>query len=162
MHEIPRRFSKWFQSAAAWQAQVSKEAAEAAEAAKGSYGFGIGEEWLTWLPVTWGLRDFADALDAGGAPAPNAVTQRPDGQWVVDTFPLGCARVLAGHLPVLTVRPVHYASRLWGGWRRVLARACCADSVTLHCIYMMRQRGSQRVSHVTGIAQWHLWADRLW
>ena len=72
--------------------QVSKEGAEAAEAAKGSYGFGIGEEWLCWLPVTWGLRDLADALDAGGAPAPNAFTQRPDGQWVVDTFPLGCAR----------------------------------------------------------------------
>ena len=78
-------------TAAACRVQVSKEGAEAAEAAKGSYGFGIGEEWLCWLPVTWGLRDFADALDAGGAPAPNAVTQRPDGQWVVDTFPLGCA-----------------------------------------------------------------------
>lgn len=71
--------------------QVSKEAAEAAEAAKGSYGFGIGEEWMAWLPVAWGLRDLADALDAGGVPPPNAATQRPDGQWVVDTFPLGLA-----------------------------------------------------------------------
>jgi len=70
---------------------VSKEAAQAAEAAKGSYGVGIGEEWMCWLPVTWALRDLADALDAGGAPAPNAATQRPDGQWVVDVFPLGCA-----------------------------------------------------------------------
>ena len=80
--------------AAAGRAQVSKEGAEAAEAAKGSYGFGIGEEWVSWLPVTWGLRDFADSLDAGGAPAPNAATQRPDGQWVVDTFPLGCGRAI--------------------------------------------------------------------
>ncbi|KAK9835218.1 hypothetical protein WJX81_006473 [Elliptochloris bilobata] len=75
---------------------VSKEAAEAAEAAKGSYGFGIGEEWMCWLPVTWGLRDLAEALDAGGTPAPNAATQRPDGQWVVDTFPLGMESIFFG------------------------------------------------------------------
>ena len=70
---------------------MSKEAAEAATAAKGSYGTGIGEEWNAWLPVAWGIRELADAMDAGGQPAPNAVTQRPDGQWVVDAFPLGCA-----------------------------------------------------------------------
>lgn len=69
--------------------QVSKEAAEAATAAKGSYGTGIGEEWNAWLPVAWGIRELADAMDASGQPAPNAVTQRPDGQWVVDAFPLG-------------------------------------------------------------------------
>ena len=69
--------------------QVSKEAAEAATAAKGSYGTGIGEEWNAWLPVAWGIRELAGAMDASGQPAPNAVTQRPDGQWVVDAFPLG-------------------------------------------------------------------------
>ena len=69
--------------------QVSKEAAEAATAAKGSYGTGIGEEWNAWLPVAWGIRELADAMDAGGQPAPNAISQRPDGQWVVDAFPLG-------------------------------------------------------------------------
>ena len=101
--------------------QVSKEGAEAAEAAKGSYGFGIGEEWLCWLPVTWGLRDFADALDAGGAPAPNAVTQRPDGQWVVDTFPLGCARSPLYGIRLFSLSGV-CGRQPCGAGRRVLAR----------------------------------------
>ncbi len=70
-------------------AQVSKEAAEAATTAKGSYGGGIGEEWNAWLPVAWAIRELAYAMDASGQPAPNATYQRPDGQWVVDAFPLG-------------------------------------------------------------------------
>lgn len=70
-------------------AQASKQAAEAATAAKGSYGNGIGEEWNAWLPVAWAIRELADAMDASGQPAPNAISQRPDGQWVVDAFPLG-------------------------------------------------------------------------
>ena len=69
--------------------QVSKEAAEAATTAKGSYGGGIGEEWNAWLPVAWALRELAYAMDANGQPAANSITQRPDGQWVVDVFPLG-------------------------------------------------------------------------
>ena len=69
--------------------QASKQAAEAATAAKGSYGNGIGEEWNAWLPVAWAIRELADAMDASGQPAPNAISQRPDGQWVVDAFPLG-------------------------------------------------------------------------
>lgn len=69
--------------------QVSKQAAEAATAAKGSYGGGIGEEWNAWLPVAWGIRELADAMNANGQPAPNAISQRPGGQWVVDAFPLG-------------------------------------------------------------------------
>ena len=68
---------------------MSKEAGEAATAAKGSYGTGIGEEWMAWLPVAWGIREFIEALEAGGQPKPNAVTKRPDGQLVVDAFPIG-------------------------------------------------------------------------
>ncbi len=73
--------------------QVSKEAGAAATAAKGSYGCGIGEEWMAWLPVAWGLREFIEAMEAGGQPKPNAVIKRPDGQLVIDAFPLGCAEV---------------------------------------------------------------------
>lgn len=69
--------------------QVSKEAGEAATGAKGSYGTGIGEEWMAWLPVAWAIRELIEAMDAGGQPAPNSVRQRPDGQVVVDVFPLG-------------------------------------------------------------------------
>lgn len=69
--------------------QVSKEAGEAATAAKGSYGTGIGEEWMAWLPVAWGIRELIEAMDAGGQPSPNGVRERPDGQLVVDVFPLG-------------------------------------------------------------------------
>lgn len=71
--------------------QVSKEAGEAATAAKGSYGLGCGEEWMAWLPIAWGIRELIEALEAGGQPAPNSVTERPDGQYVIDAFPLGCA-----------------------------------------------------------------------
>ena len=69
--------------------QVSKDAGEAATAAKGSYGTGIGEEWMAWLPVAWAIRELIEAMDAGGQPSANSVRQRPDGQVVVDVFPLG-------------------------------------------------------------------------
>lgn len=36
--------------------QVSKPAAQAAVEAKGSYGVGVGEEWIGWMPVMWALR----------------------------------------------------------------------------------------------------------
>ena len=36
--------------------QVSKPAAQAAVDAKGSYGVGVGEEWIGWMPVMWALR----------------------------------------------------------------------------------------------------------
>lgn len=69
--------------------QVSKEAGEAATAAKGSYGNGIGEEWMAWLPVAWAVRGLIQAMDAGGQPSFCGVRERPDGQLVVDAFPLG-------------------------------------------------------------------------
>ena len=47
---------------------------------------------MAWLPVAWGIREFIEALEAGGQPKPNAVTKRPDGQLVVDAFPIGCGR----------------------------------------------------------------------
>ena len=71
--------------------QVSREAGAAAAAAKGTYGCGIGEEWMAGLPVAWGLREFIEALEAGGRPRPAGVTERADGQLVVDAFPLGWA-----------------------------------------------------------------------
>ncbi len=69
--------------------QISKEAAEVAVKAKGSYGYGLGEEWMVWLVVVWILRHYAEALEANGEPRPNGVHRRKDGQYVVDTFALG-------------------------------------------------------------------------
>ena len=70
--------------------QVSKEAAQVATDAKGSWHNGIAEEWLSWVPIVTGLREFAESLDAGGRRAPHAVSARPDGQLVADVMPLGC------------------------------------------------------------------------
>ena len=36
--------------------QASRPAAQAAVAAKGSYGVGVGEEWMGWMAVIWALR----------------------------------------------------------------------------------------------------------
>ena len=71
--------------------QVAREAAKAATEAKGAWGTGIGEEWNVWLPVAWALREYAEALEAGGQPSMPSVVARPDGQLVVDAFPKGCA-----------------------------------------------------------------------
>ena len=49
---------------------------------------GHGEEFLAGtLPTIRNLRLFAEALEAGGAPALPEVHQRPDGQWVARVFP---------------------------------------------------------------------------
>lgn len=66
-----------------------KEAAEVACKAHGSYGNGIGEELLSWMPVVTGIREFAESLEAGGQLRPHSIRTRTDGQLVVDAFPLG-------------------------------------------------------------------------
>lgn len=76
--------------------QVCEEAAQAATQAKGSWGFGIGEDLLAWVPVVSALREYAEACEAGGQPRPHGVRRRPDGQAVVDTFPLGLEALLYG------------------------------------------------------------------
>ncbi len=56
--------------------------------AEGSHGHG--EEFLSGtLPTMRNLRLFAEALEAHGQPALPKVTQRPDGQHVVQVFPQG-------------------------------------------------------------------------
>ena len=69
--------------------QVSKEAAEVETAAKGSWHNGVGEAWQGWTPIVTGLKEYAEALEAGGKPKPVAVVARPDGQLVVDAGPAG-------------------------------------------------------------------------
>lgn len=44
---------------------------------------------LSWMPVIAGMRELAESLEAGGQRRPNSVTERDDGQLVVDVFPLG-------------------------------------------------------------------------
>ncbi|KAL4447993.1 hypothetical protein ABPG75_005212 [Micractinium tetrahymenae] len=75
---------------------VAPEAAAAGTAAKGSWGQGIGEELVVWVPVVTGLREYAEALEAGGAPRHGGLRARPSGQLVVDAFPLGVEALLWG------------------------------------------------------------------
>ncbi|PSC73701.1 NAD-dependent aldehyde dehydrogenase [Micractinium conductrix] len=48
------------------------------------------------VPVLTGLREYAEALEAGGRPRPAALRTRPDGQHVADVFPSGLAALLWG------------------------------------------------------------------
>jgi hypothetical protein len=41
--------------------QVSQEAAEVATKVKGSWGSGIAEEHIAWVPIVSGLREYAEA-----------------------------------------------------------------------------------------------------
>ena len=41
--------------------QVSREAAEVATKVKGSWGDGIAEEHIAWVPIVSGLREYAEA-----------------------------------------------------------------------------------------------------
>lgn len=61
---------------------ASRAASDAAVRAKGSYGSGCGEEWMNFMPLVFGIKEYADAMDADGQPAPLAVKQRSDGQYV--------------------------------------------------------------------------------
>ncbi len=57
--------------------------------AKGSWGGGLAEELVCWVPVVSGLREYAEALEAGEKLKPVAARQLPDGQHVLDVFPSG-------------------------------------------------------------------------
>lgn len=48
------------------------------------------------VPVVSGLRELAEALEAGGTPRHNGVRRRPDGQLVVDAWPRGLESLLWG------------------------------------------------------------------
>ena len=48
------------------------------------------------VPVVMGLRELAEALEAGGAPRHNGVRAQPDGQLVVDAWPSGLEALLWG------------------------------------------------------------------
>lgn len=41
--------------------QVSQEAAEVATKVKGSWGSGIAEEHIAWVPIVSGMREYAEA-----------------------------------------------------------------------------------------------------
>ncbi len=108
--------------------QVYKEAAEVAAKAHGSYGSGIGEELLSWLPVISGLREFAESLEAGGQLRPNNIKVRHDGQLVVDVFPLGYVwGLLCGLYNDRWIALEHYTHHDIG-WR-----VCCMVGVEVKC-----------------------------
>ncbi len=70
--------------------QVYKEAAAANVAVKGTYGTGLGEEMMIWIPVISCIRGYAEALESNCQPKHGPVRKRKNGQYVVDAFPLGC------------------------------------------------------------------------
>jgi hypothetical protein len=46
--------------------------------------------------VVSALREYAEAMEAGGQPLPASLSARPDGQLVADVFPLGLEALLFG------------------------------------------------------------------
>ena len=52
---------------------------------------------LSFVPIISGLREYAEALDAGGAPRPHALSRHPaTGQYIADVFPAGLEALLFG------------------------------------------------------------------
>jgi len=82
-----------------WQMDVGLQASEGAAQlmadAKGQYGNGLGEERSLLITPIVALREYAEALEAGGQPQPKKVYQRPDGQYVVEVLPKGYP-----HIPI--------------------------------------------------------------
>jgi acyl-CoA reductase-like NAD-dependent aldehyde dehydrogenase len=98
---------------------AAAEAAAAAGAAYKGSAAGVGDELFRWAVVAGALREYAEAMDAGGAPRPHALAARavpagagsdgsgeagadaggaksPQTQVVVDAFPLGLEALLFG------------------------------------------------------------------
>ncbi len=66
-----------------------------------------------------GLREYAEALEAGGAPRHGGTSARPSGQLVVDAFPLGAEALLwGGFRGELWLEPGKEASQVGSGRRR--------------------------------------------
>jgi hypothetical protein len=69
--------------------QVYKEAAAANVDVKGTYGTGLGEEMMGWIPVIACIREYAEALEKKCEPNYGPLRQRRNGQLIVDAFPRG-------------------------------------------------------------------------
>ena len=72
------------------QMQAMEDAAKLMAEAKGQYGNGVGEERSLLITPIVALREYAEALEAGGQPQPKKMYHRPDGQAVVEVLPKGC------------------------------------------------------------------------
>ena len=66
-----------------------EEAAEVTTQHKGSYGAGHSEEGYAVVCVAMAVREYAEAMEAGGTPKVLGVKRRPDGQAVVHVGPVG-------------------------------------------------------------------------
>lgn len=65
-----------------------------------------------------GLREYAEALEAGGSPAHGGARALPSGQLVVDAFPLGVEALLwGGFRGELWLEPGKDASQVGAGGR---------------------------------------------
>ena len=80
--------------------------------AKGSYGNGAGEERSLLITPIVGLREYAEALEAGGQPKPRRLHQRPDGQFVTEVLPQGYGSCVLAYLMSETLRVAKIASTL--------------------------------------------------
>lgn len=76
--------------------EIAEEAASIAAKTKGSYGSGIGEELLTFVPIISAIREYAESLEAGGTPRTRLSRHSTTGQWIADVFPSGLDALLFG------------------------------------------------------------------
>lgn len=124
LHKLESSQQAWAQCADRERAQLLRsclkttldtyqEACKVSVDAKGSFGAGLGEEMLGWVPVLGGLRELAEALEAGGAPPPASLRVHPTtGQQIADVFPMGIESMLyAGFTGEMWLQPGQPASQ---------------------------------------------------
>lgn len=76
--------------------EIAEDAATAGTYAKGSEGWGIGEELMTFIPVVTGLQEYANSLERGILLKPLNARKRDDGQYVIDVWPSGIENFIYG------------------------------------------------------------------
>ena len=80
---------------------------------KGSYGQGIGEEYLCLVPIVTYLSEVAECFEKRAYPNPYSTRRSSDGtQWIVDVCPVGMsALALGGFKGELYINPGHDVSQ---------------------------------------------------
>lgn len=70
--------------------EMADELASLSTKHKGTYGQGIGEEYLGVIPVASYLLEMSESLESDGYTKPYKIRASPDQtQWIVDVFPTG-------------------------------------------------------------------------
>lgn len=112
--------------------------AAAGVVAKGSYGCSVGEEMLNFMPLVFGLREYAHAMEHSGQAPPRRVTLHPGDAsvagrggepfYVAKTFPIGAFHlVFSGFKGEVWMQPGKPASQ-GALYRRKAAAAAAAPA----------------------------------